>query len=68
VATSDWQSSSTPQTASYEAKPKLEVEKVKEIALFEDATFQPLSVVDHPRFVNNVHFMSVFGSMSGFFR
>lgn len=42
--------------------PRLKLPEFKETSLFEYAAFHPLSVVDHPRFVNKAYFMSLEGS------
>jgi hypothetical protein len=43
--------------------PRLQLPEFREMALFEYAAFHPLSIVDHSRFVNNVHFISLEGSL-----
>jgi hypothetical protein len=42
---------------------RLKLPEFKETALFDYAAFHPLSIVDHPRFVNSVYFFLLEGSL-----
>lgn len=43
--------------------PRLKLAEFKETTLYNYTAFHPISIVDHPRFINRVHFTSLEGSI-----